>query len=47
VGIFLYHHGYAEGNSGWYCMPEINDTVFIYFPTKEEHMGVGMNSIRF
>ncbi len=36
----------AEGNSGWYCMPEINDTVFIYFPTKEEHMGVGMNSIR-
>ncbi|TCO67911.1 hypothetical protein [Marinisporobacter balticus] len=36
----------AEGNSGWYCMPEINDTVFIYFPTKEEHQGVGMNAIR-
>jgi hypothetical protein len=36
----------AEGNSGWYFMPEINDTVFIYFPTKEEQEGVGMNSIR-
>ncbi|WP_129599952.1 hypothetical protein [Anaerophilus nitritogenes] len=36
----------AEGNSGWYCMPELNDTVLIYFPTKEEDKGVGMNSIR-
>ena len=26
----------AEGNSGWYCMPEVDDTVMIYFPTREE-----------
>ncbi|MDR1548578.1 MAG: hypothetical protein LBT06_08345 [Hungatella sp.] len=36
----------AEGHSGWYCMPEKGDTVFIYFPTKEERDGTGMNSIR-
>ncbi|SNS56617.1 Phage late control gene D protein (GPD) [Anaerovirgula multivorans] len=36
----------AEGNSGWYCMPELNDTVLIYFPTRQEHKGVGMNAIR-
>lgn len=36
----------AEGNSGWYCMPEVDDTVFIYFPAKEESSGIGVNSIR-
>lgn len=36
----------AEGNTGWYCMPEIGDTVNIYFPEKEEQYAVGMNSIR-
>ncbi|WP_367565191.1 contractile injection system protein, VgrG/Pvc8 family [Lacrimispora sp.] len=36
----------AEGHGGWYCMPEKGDTVFIYFPTKEEHEGAGINSIR-
>lgn len=36
----------AEGNSGWYCMPEVDDTVMIYFPTKEEKYGVGVNSLR-
>lgn len=36
----------AEGHSGWYCMPEKGDTVFIYFPTREERDGTGMNSIR-
>ncbi len=36
----------AEGNSGWYCMPEVDDTVLIYFPTKEEKDGVGMNALR-
>jgi hypothetical protein len=36
----------AEGNSGWYCIPEVDDTVFIYFPNREEHNGVGLNSIR-
>lgn len=36
----------AEGNSGWYCMPEVDDTVMIYFPTKEEKDAVGVNSLR-
>lgn len=36
----------AEGNSGWYCMPEVDDTVMIYFPTKEEKSGIGVNSLR-
>lgn len=36
----------AEGNSGWYCMPEVGDTVMIYFPTREEKDGVGVNSLR-
>jgi hypothetical protein len=36
----------AEGNSGWYCMPEIDDTVLVYFPNKEERFGYGLNSIR-
>ena len=42
----LYTTSYtAEGNSGWYCMPEVDDTVMIYFPTKEEKDAVGVNSI--
>ncbi len=36
----------AEGNSGFYIMPEIDDTVLIYFPNREEDKGVGLNSIR-
>ncbi len=36
----------AEGNTGWYCMPEIDDTVMIYFPTEQEKYAVGVNSIR-
>lgn len=36
----------AEGNSGWYCMPEVNDYVRIYFPDKEEHNGFALNSVR-
>ena len=44
---FLYSTMYvAEGNSGWYCMPEIDDKVYIYFPTKEESDGVGTSSLR-
>ncbi|WP_250278464.1 contractile injection system protein, VgrG/Pvc8 family [[Clostridium] colinum] len=44
---FLYSTMYtAEGNIGWYCMPEINDTVYIYFPTKEESEAMGISSIR-
>jgi len=36
----------AEGNSGLYWMPEVDDTVLIYFPTKEEADAVGVNSKR-
>ena len=36
----------AEGSTGWYCMPEIDDTVMIYFPTEQEKYAVGVNSIR-
>ncbi len=36
----------AEGSGGWYVMPEVGDTVLIYFPNKEEDCGVGMNSVR-
>ncbi|MCX7748283.1 MAG: contractile injection system protein, VgrG/Pvc8 family [Clostridia bacterium] len=36
----------AEGNTGWYCMPELDDSVKLYFPTHEEDEGVIINSIR-
>ncbi|NLW48398.1 MAG: hypothetical protein GXY86_13830 [Firmicutes bacterium] len=36
----------AEGNSGWYCMPEIDDYVRIYFPTKKAEEAVAVNSAR-
>lgn len=44
---FIYMTPYsAEGHSGWYCMPEIGDTVFIYFPSNRETDAVAQNSIR-
>ena len=44
---FIYSTMYtAEGNSGWYVMPEVDDTVLIYFPNREEGKGYGLNSIR-
>ncbi|AMA73481.1 MULTISPECIES: contractile injection system protein, VgrG/Pvc8 family [Aneurinibacillus] len=36
----------AEGNTGWYCMPEINDYVRIYFPSKKEEEGIAISSVR-
>jgi hypothetical protein len=36
----------AEGNSGWYCMPEKEDYVRIYFPSKKEEEGVAISSVR-
>lgn len=36
----------AEGNSGFYMMPEIGDTVFINFTNNNEESGVGVNSVR-
>ncbi|MCX7746059.1 MAG: hypothetical protein N2645_04070 [Clostridia bacterium] len=44
---FPYSTAYsAEGNTGWYCMPELNDSVKLYFPTNKEEDGVVINSIR-
>lgn len=36
----------AAGNSGWYIMPEVGNTVLIYFPNKEEDSAIVLNSIR-
>ncbi|WP_139488163.1 contractile injection system protein, VgrG/Pvc8 family [Brevibacillus dissolubilis] len=36
----------AEGNSGWYVMPEMNDHVRIYFPGNKEEDGIAMSSVR-
>jgi hypothetical protein len=36
----------ANGHSGWYCMPEVGDTVYIYFPNLQEVDAVAQNSIR-
>lgn len=45
--LFPYATMYAsEGNSGWYCMPEENDTVLVYFPNTESGDAVATGSIR-
>ncbi len=36
----------TEGQTGWYCMPELDDRVKLYFPTNKEEEGVITNSIR-
>lgn len=36
----------TEGQTGWYCMPELEDRVKLYFPTNKEEEGIVMNSIR-
>ncbi|MCX7746232.1 MAG: contractile injection system protein, VgrG/Pvc8 family [Clostridia bacterium] len=36
----------TEGNTGWYCMPQLDDFVKLYFPTSREEEGIIMNSIR-
>jgi len=36
----------AEGNSGWYCMPELGDHLKVYFPNNKEEDGVAMSSVR-
>jgi hypothetical protein len=36
----------AEGNSGWYCMPEKDDHVRVYFPGKKEEEAVAISSVR-
>lgn len=45
--LFPYATMYAsEGNSGWYCMPEEDDTVFVYFPDTDSGNAVATGSIR-
>lgn len=34
------------GNTGFYCMPEEEDTVLVYFPSKDEKEGVAIHSFR-
>ncbi|TVX92045.1 hypothetical protein FPZ44_02630 [Paenibacillus agilis] len=36
----------AEGNSGFYCMPEKGDSVMLYFPDGEEKNATAMSSVR-
>ncbi|KNY30468.1 contractile injection system protein, VgrG/Pvc8 family [Pseudobacteroides cellulosolvens] len=36
----------SEGNTGWYCMPELDDKVKLYFPTNKEEEGVIVDSVR-
>lgn len=44
---FPYSSAYtAEGNSGWYCMPEIGDCVQVYFPDHEESNAIATGSVR-
>ena len=45
--LFPYATPYpAEGNTGWYCMPEEGDTVNLYFPSYDETGGIILSSIR-
>lgn len=44
---FPYTSSYtAEGYSGWYCMPEVDDTVRIFFPDPREENAVALASVR-
>ncbi|MCM3340840.1 contractile injection system protein, VgrG/Pvc8 family [Paenibacillus sp. MER TA 81-3] len=36
----------AEGNSGFYCMPQMGDAVQVYFPSRQEEEAVALNSVR-
>ncbi|WP_036709087.1 contractile injection system protein, VgrG/Pvc8 family [Paenibacillus pinihumi] len=36
----------AEGNSGWYCMPEVGDQIRVYFPSFKEEEGIASSSVR-
>lgn len=35
----------ATDGSGWYCMPEIGDSVRVYFPTKDEDQAFGVSAV--
>jgi hypothetical protein len=36
----------AAGNTGWYWMPEVNDSVLLYFPTCKEEEAMVTTSVR-
>ncbi|RNB62105.1 hypothetical protein EDM57_00020, partial [Brevibacillus gelatini] len=36
----------AEGNSGFYCMPQLGDAVKLYFSTPEEEGAMAISSVR-
>jgi hypothetical protein len=36
----------AEGHSGWYCMPELNDQLMVYFPASKAEDGVALSAVR-
>ncbi|MNW26233.1 hypothetical protein D3C74_29950 [compost metagenome] len=36
----------SEGNTGWYCMPELFDFVDVYFPSNKEQEAIITHSIR-
>lgn len=44
---FTYSTLYTAGNNtGFYCMPEKNDVIFVYFPTDKEWEGFALQGIR-
>ncbi|MFW5433401.1 contractile injection system protein, VgrG/Pvc8 family [Paenibacillus apiarius] len=44
---FPYSTIYAsENNTGWYCMPEVNDHIRIYFPSNKEDEGIAISSVK-
>ena len=36
----------SEGNGGWYCMPELGDSVKLYFPNSIEDDAMAISSVR-
>ncbi|MFU1795338.1 hypothetical protein ACM1RC_15840 [Paenibacillus azoreducens] len=44
---FPYSTIYASAdNTGWYCMPEIGDSIRIYFPSYKEEEGYAISSVK-
>ena len=35
----------SSDGSGWYCMPEIGDSVLVYFPTKDEDEAFAVSAV--
>lgn len=44
--LFAYSTVYSSPDgTGWYCMPEENDSVRVYFPTEKEHHGYAISAV--